>query len=79
MNLLAEVESNLLPKGVDGEGFAKKLNAWEKYDKLQLAPGQDISDYHASWDDCIQDMRDSRNRPDDETLIVWAKEKLSLE
>ena len=58
--------------------FVKKLNAREKYDKIQFALGQDVFDHHTSWDDCTQDMRANQNKPDDETLIFNYKKKMDV-
>ena len=56
--------------------FVRKTHARTKFDKLAFVPGQDIHDYHTSWDDTIQDMKDNRCLPDDEPLIYDYKRKM---
>ena len=57
------------PEKLQRSDFVRKTDARTKFDKLAFVPGQDIYDYHTSWDDTIQDMKDNRCLPDDETLI----------
>ena len=56
--------------------FVRKTDARTKFDKLTYVPGQDIYDYHTSWDDTVQDMKDNRCLPDEETLIYDYKRKM---
>ena len=56
--------------------FVRKKAARDTFTKLTFAQGQDIYDYHTSWDDSIQDMTDNRCLPDEETLIFDYKKKM---
>ena len=56
--------------------YCRKSDAREKWDKLKYVKGQDIYDYHTSWDDVLQDMRENHTLPDEETLIFDYKRKM---
>ena len=59
--------------------FVRKETAREKYTKLAYVQGQDIYDYHTSWDGVIQDMRENHTLPDEETLIFDYKRKMDAD
>ena len=59
--------------------FVRKETAREKYNKLSYVSGQDIYDYHTSWDDVMQDLRENNTLPDEETLIFDYKRKMDAD
>ena len=56
--------------------FVRKTDARTKFSKLAYVSGQDIYDYHTSWDYPVQDMKDNRCLPDEETFIHDYKQKM---
>ena len=59
--------------------FVRKTDARTKFTKLSYVAGQDIYDYHTSWDDVIHDMRANHTLPDEETLIFDYKRKMDAD
>jgi len=59
--------------------FVRMTDARTKFDKMTFVSGQDIYDYHTSWDDSVQDMKDNHCLPDEATLIFDYKRKMDAE